>query len=254
MNRRKAFQGLSNVIYFNWPFYAFSLVIIFALISVDYFLTGKYEQILVFLYLIVSAPVLSSIVITSYIYDFSDLYKMNWIKGKTGGKFIYNIHAGFDEASEILRNKFPESSLKIYSFYDVETTTEPSIRRARKRFPILRGTEKINIPNLHWENSSVDKIVLFLAAHEIRERNKRIEFFKVLKNSIKSDGTIYVTEHLRDINNFVAYTMGAFHFLSEKEWEITFREAGLIIEKRIKTTAFITTFILNILKKNDFTA
>ena len=54
-----------------------------------------------------------------------------------------------------------------------------------------------------------------------------------------------VTEHLRDLPNFLAYTDRLLSFsFPEAAWNKTFRYAGLKIVKEIKTTSFITTFIL----------
>ena len=74
---------------------------------------------------------------------------------------------------------------------------------------------------------------------------KRTAFFRELRRVLKPDGEIFVTEHFRDLPNFLAYTIGCFHFLSRaRTWERTFAEAGLRIAREQKTTPFITTFIL----------
>ena len=94
------------------------------------------------------------------------------------------------------------------------------------------------------ESNSADKILLILAAHEIRNGNERIAFFKELNRIIKPTGQIYVTEHLRDTANFIAYNIGFFHFYSKKSWLDTFAKANLAISQEIKQTPFISTFIL----------
>jgi len=69
-------------------------------------------------------------------------------------------------------------------------------------------------------------------------------FFKEIKRILRPDGKIFVTEHLRDLPNFLAYSIGFFHFHSKKSWLRTFTDAELHVQKQIKQTPFITTFIL----------
>jgi hypothetical protein len=65
-----------------------------------------------------------------------------------------------------------------------------------------------------------------------------------MKRVLKLNGKIIVTEHLRDFPNFLAYTIGFFHFHSKKTWKKTFQEADLKVSEEIKITPFLTTFIL----------
>ena len=88
-------------------------------------------------------------------------------------------------------------------------------------------------------------VFVILAAHEIREEQERIQFFKELRRIVKSKGSIYITEHLRDIPNFLAYNIGFFHFYTRSTWLKTFQKAALNVEKEIKITPFISTFILS---------
>jgi hypothetical protein len=87
-------------------------------------------------------------------------------------------------------------------------------------------------------------VFAFLSAHEIRDEQERVVFFKELGRIVKASGRIIVTEHLRDIPNFLAYNIGFLHFHSKTSWLNTFKESGLRIEKEIKNTTFISTFIL----------
>lgn len=87
-------------------------------------------------------------------------------------------------------------------------------------------------------------VVAMLAAHEIRSAGERAKFFLELQRVTQPDGRIYVTEHLRDLPNMLAYNIGFFHFLSKKSWLDTFEAAHLQVEAVIPTTPFIITFIL----------
>jgi ubiquinone/menaquinone biosynthesis C-methylase UbiE len=95
-----------------------------------------------------------------------------------------------------------------------------------------------------FPDGTFDCALAILSAHEIRNTEERSALFRELRRIIKPDGVIFVTEHIRDVNNFLAYTIGAFHFHSRPEWLRTFENAGLAVIKETKTTPFITTFML----------
>jgi hypothetical protein len=61
---------------------------------------------------------------------------------------------------------------------------------------------------------------------------------------LRDAGKVVVVEHLRDVPNFLAYNIGFFHFLSEKEWSDNFCQAGFNVDVKFKITPFITVFIL----------
>ena len=136
---------------------------------------------------------------------------------------MVNIHAGFDETSILLSTKFPDAELIVFDFYDPEKHTEVSIKRARKAYPSYPNTKKIITSTIPLGDSCADKIFVTLAAHEIRDDNERIIFFKELYRILKTGGQIFVTEHHRDLYNFIAYTIGFFHFHSYSTWTNTFR-------------------------------
>ncbi|MEM6768481.1 MAG: class I SAM-dependent methyltransferase, partial [Bacteroidota bacterium] len=187
---------------------------------------------------------LITLVVSGYVYDVSDLYQLNFLP-TSSPKSILNIHAGFDEVSPILKSKFPKSKLTICDFYDPGLHTEVSIKRARKAYPPSADTIKVKTNSLPFADNSYDIIVAFLAAHEIRDEAERISFFRELMRVSTSEGQIMVTEHLRDLPNFLAYNMGFFHFHTKSVWLDTFEQAGLRLEEEIKTTPFISTFILS---------
>jgi hypothetical protein len=49
---------------------------------------------------------------------------------------------------------------------------------------------------------------------------------------------------LRDIPNFLAYTIGFLHFISLSSWLKNFQEADLLLSQKIHITPFITIFVL----------
>jgi len=244
---RKQFQGVWNIIRFNWHFYLVAALLIIFLIITKNFLPDFIQLFVFTSTIIITITILISLSISFFIYDLSDLYQLKWadelLKYPTGK--IVNINAGFDETSSILKKKFEKAELLVFDFYDPNRHTEVSIKRARKAYSSYPNTKSIQTSILPLADESVDAIFLILAAHEIRNKNERIVFFQELKRIIKPSGKIFVTEHLRNVPNFLAYNIGFFHFLSNSSWKETFKNAHLEIEQEIKTTPFITTFILN---------
>lgn len=249
---RKPFQGVTNIIRFNRHFYLIALGGLLALLLLVPFLEDTFRFMIFGVVLLILFITLTSLVFSYYIYDFSGLYRMRWLDGLSveKGNTIANIHAGFDETSELLKERFPLCRMQVLDFYDPEKHTEISVRRARKAYPPFPGTKTTGTAVLPFANESLDFIFLIFAAHEIRDPKERIAFFKELKRVLTPNGKIVVTEHLRDLPNFMAYTLGFFHFYSKSNWRSTFSDVGLKISSEEKCTPFITTFVL----ENDGTS
>ncbi len=240
---RKPFQGILNIIRFNWLFYALSL----GLLLLIFILALTFKSFYGSLYLACAVILWLSIIslsVSYYVYDLSSLYDFNWLDVKQNEGKMINISAGFDETSGMLKMKFPEAELIVLDFYDPSIHTEVSIKRARKAYPVFPGTRKIATVDLQLEENSADKVFVILSAHEIRDKYERIAFFKELKRVVKPTGQVFIVEHLRDAANFFAYSIGFFHFYSGSTWCETFLAAELKIQKEIKITPFISTFIL----------
>jgi ubiquinone/menaquinone biosynthesis C-methylase UbiE len=187
--------------------------------------------------------ILISLAVSFYIYDLSGLYKLNWL-GNSDNMKILNINAGFDETSSNIINRFPKSEITICDFYDPQRHTEISIKRARRKYPPFPNTISVDTGKLPFSDNTFDRSFVILSAHEIRNIQERVQFFKELNRITKSSGEILVTEHLRDINNFFAYTIGFLHFYSRSSWLQIFKRADLIVKQEFKITPFITTFRL----------
>lgn len=246
---RKPLQGVYNIIRFNWPFYVWAIVAVFILIILKYFILQSLHECINILILIIVVPVSVSLLISLYVYDLSPLYSLNWSNDLNVGKnkTIINIHAGFDETSILLDKKFPDNELIVYDFYDPAKHTEASIKRARKIYPAFVNTLPINTSAIPLQNNTVDFIFLIFAAHEIRNNDEKIIFFKELNRVIKPKGEIIITEHLRDAPNFLAYNIGFFHFFGKHAWSNIFKQSNFVVAKQVKITPFVTAFIL---KKN----
>jgi SAM-dependent methyltransferase len=241
---RTPFQGVRNIIRFNWQYY---LLPPLAISLLPMLRPLVHENLQIYIYvicLLVALSIIISLGVSFYIYDVSGIYNFRFLepwmqKGRT-----LNIHAGFDESSALLSQKFPGSEIHALDFYDPSRHTEISIKRARKAYPPFPGTVKINTDHIPFEDESASNILVIFSAHEIRDASERIRFFTELRRVSKPGGNIIVVEHLRNIPNFLAYNIGFFHFLSYSTWKRTFMKAGLSISGELRITPFIRTFIL----------
>ncbi len=243
---RKPFQGITNIIRFNWHYYLIILTVILLISIFKSTLPPPFPQIANAVLLVSIIPVGLSILISIYVYDLSGLYNLKWLDGlgiAKGGTMIH-ITAGFDENSAALQAKFPDPEFHVFNFYDPLKNTEISIRRAIKAYPPFPGTINIDSTRLPLADHVADTVFVLLSAHEIRLDAGRIAFFMELKRVLAPGGKIIVLEHLRDLPNFIAYTIGAFHFFSRAAWKHDFKSANLQLLQEIKITPFMSAFIL----------
>lgn len=240
------FQGVWNIVRFNWHFYVLSFVVLLFLLFLSNYTNSTFRNWILVFSLLIFLPTFISLFVSYYVYDLSGLYNLNWVDDSINieRSEIININAGFDETSILLKDKFPNSELLVLDFYDPKKHTEVSIKRARKAYASFRNTKSVTASNLPKANSSADKIFVIFAAHEIRNEQERIEFFKELKRVIKPTGKIFITEHLRDFPNFLAYNIGFLHFYSKQSWLKIFQLAELKLNNEQKITPFISTFTL----------
>ncbi len=240
---RKPFQGVLNIIWFNWHFYLIAGFLLLVLFFIHDLLPQTIQCLIFIFSIATSYTIIISLLISCYVYDFSGLYHLGWLENHDNKK-ILNINAGFDETSTIIRCKYKNSSLSICDFYDPQKHTEVSIKRARKAYPPQPDTISVETKLLPFNDHTFDTTLAILSAHEIREEEERIQFFKELNRITTKNGQIIVTEHLRDWKNFLAYNIGFLHFYSKATWMKTFEKANLTIKKELGVTPFIRTFIL----------
>jgi SAM-dependent methyltransferase len=243
--KRHALQGVWTVVRFNWHLHAAALSIAAASLSGSCFLSGISAILLIGVGACVLATVAVSLVATWWAYDASGLHQLDWLRAEiSGAGSAAHIHAGFDELSERLAGIFPETSWQVWDFYDPEKHTEISIRRARKARPPVPGTVAVRTDCLPQPTDSLDRVLLFLAAHEIRDHEERVRFFREIRRVLRTEGRVIVTEHLRDAANIAVYSLGAWHFHTQREWLRTFEAAGFQVTEMFRNNRFITTFVL----------
>lgn len=243
--KRRSFQGVFNILSFNRHFYVVGFIILALIIGSKYIYNWPSALyllvVLVFVYGL-SMPLF----VSAYVYDFSGFYNFTWLKKMqiedSQDKFNLNINAGFDETSFILESILPNSKLQVYDFYNAEQHTEPAIVRARRVSLLYPNTQQITSNSIPLSDNSVDNIFLLSAIHEIRKHDEKVQFLKECRRVCKPNGNVIMVEHLRDLPNFVAFTIGFTHFFSKTTWKKAFEEAGFISFKETKFTPFMSIF------------
>jgi SAM-dependent methyltransferase len=243
--KRRKFQGVLNILSFNRHFYVFGFITLFLLLI---------SQILVpwptiLLGLIICAflyGLIMPLIISAYVYDFSGYYNFSWLKkcdiSYLNSDLILNINAGFDETSFILNSHFPQATLKVFDFYNPEKHTEAAIIRARKVSLTFPNTMQITTDSIPLADKSVDIIFLLSAAHEIRSHKEKVVFLKECYRLCKPTGRVIMVEHLRDLPNFIAFSIGFTHFFSKRTWQKAFVTAGFSSFCEMKFTPFMSVF------------
>jgi hypothetical protein len=245
--QRHPLQGVWNIVRFNYEFFIVAMLVV---MSSGYLGVEAASPLISILGLLVATgTILSTFVslgVSWYIYDASPLYSLTWLDPLlptlTGAAL--NIHAGFDETSALLQQRYSGFSIDIIDFYDPAHHTERSIRRARRTYPPFPGTRTASSMNLELPTNYYQVVFLILAVHEIRNEAERITFFSQLKSSLVADGKVIVVEHARDMANFFAYTIGFFHFLPVRQLINDFTAAGLRITHQARLTPWIRVYSL----------
>jgi len=239
-------KGVSQIVQFNWPTYAFALLAAVAALLVRPFLPDFLQPWLLFAVVCGLLSTLLSLIASWYVYDASNLYDFDYIETEDQGtaQRIANIHAGFDETTTPLSKRFPQAKFDVFDFYDPQKHTEASIRRARNRYPSEPGTIPISSDQILAADATYDRIFLVFAAHEIRDDRERIDFFKELRRISKPGASVHVVEHLRDWRNALVYSVGCLHFHSDTTWHRTFEKSGWPVSSSTHPNPFIISYHL----------
>lgn len=240
---RRKFQGVLNILSFNRHFYVFGLLALAALLGSRLFLNWSEAA----FWVVVAAFIyglIMPLVVSAYVYDFSGYYDLHWLDPvlDPDPKLIVNINAGFDETSFLIKNKFPQADLRVFDFYNEEQHTEVAIRRARKVSLIYPNTQQISSASIPLPDHSADMVFLLSAAHEIRSNEEKALFLKECHRICKPEGKVIMVEHLRDVPNFLAFSVGFTHFFSRSTWKNAFGLAGFSSFKENKFTPFMSVF------------
>lgn len=238
--------GLWKIVRFNWPWYAAAVATTSGgvLLLRSGVLSGPGSALVAAGIFAANAWVLGSLSVSHYVYDRSGVSRGEWLHGVASASVrrVAVLHAGQDEASEAVARLLPDAEILVFDFHDPTRNGTPSLERARA---LADGRAVAMAPNkIPLNDAALDLGLVVFAAHEIRRAEERAAFFRELARAMAPTGRLLIVEHLRDGWNFLAYGPGAFHFLSEKSWEQSFRDSGLELLRAASCTPFVRVFEL----------
>lgn len=245
---RGPYDGVLNIVRFNWPYFVLTEGAIVAGVMVATALAPSRSAFLIALLTVVAMfGVAFSLLVSHIIYDRSDLYRFAWLpralRGATIGQAVY-CQTGFDDASLLLEQALGEVTWARLDHYDPARMTEASIRRARRVCPPPDGT--VHAPFDAWPTAtaSVDLVVGMLAIHELRHLDERAAWFAEARRVLRPGGRVLIVEHVRDLANLVAFGPGVLHFHSPAQWAASWQRAGLRDHDTFTVTPWIRVFVL----------
>lgn len=194
--------------------------------------------------LLAAYGLLASLVASHWIYDRSRIARPGWIAEEfpTQPGHAAILHAGLEEASERLRERWPGTRLEVWDFHSTAVMTERSIERARRTTPAPAASAQVELSALPAAPGTLDCLLLVFAAHEVRRPNARDVLFKELDRILRPGGDVLLVEHLRDAWNVAAFGPGAFHFLPRLEWVRLASVVGWDSAREFAITPFVRVF------------
>ena len=190
--------------------------------------------------------IMSSLLVSHYIYDRFPLYDFHWIKRlltRVPGRWV-NIHSGWDETSGLLATIFPAEGNEVVNIFDPRTMTESSIRQARLMNQKVVPAISARYDRLPFEAGVFDTAFAIFSAHELRRHEERVDLFREIVRVLAPGGELVLTEHVRDWKNFLAFGPGFLHFFSRREWRKVASEAGLMVRTELAMTPFVHVYVL----------
>jgi len=243
---RPRFSGVWQTVRFNYPlFLAAALAVCVGTAILSFAPLASWVRWMLFVIVLLGASwALMTILVAHLVYDRSDAFGFRWLSSYLQSAQTWaNVHAGFDQTSNMLREVLPNSAGIPVDIYDPAVTTESSIRRARAATQAPSGTRTGRYDQLPLADQSLDMVLFLFAAHELRTSAQREALFNEATRALKPGGVIVLAEHMRGFMTALAFGPGVFHFHSEKQWLRAGASSQLTLDQRIHLTPFAGALI-----------
>lgn len=241
------FDGVRQIIRYNWPQYAAGIAAATAaFIVIEYLPANRtVKTIAAGAGLLAGYWTIASLVASWWVYDRARITDCGWLVEvlvQRPARWV-NIHAGLDQTTPALIRAFPSDAWCVLDIYDSKRMTEPSIVKARRVAAANYKPTPASIEKLPLESESIDALFLIFAAHEIRAAPDRERFMREAERILRPGGQLVIVEHVRDVANFAAFGPGFFHFLAAGEWSRLVRLVGMTMIRHERRTPFVRVFV-----------
>ena len=239
--RRDSYQGMLQILRFNWPKYLAAGGFMAGAGCAWPMLPSLGRGILLTAAFPVLWWTLASLLISHYVYDRSGFYELSWLANalRRPPERWLSIHCGLDETSSLLNAVFPDGSGQVADIFDPDAMTEDSIRQARRAQRNAAQSTPAHFDSLPFAGGSFDAVFCIFAAHELRRHSDRARLFMEIARVLAPGGVLVLVEHLRDWPNFVAFGPGFLHFHSWRAWQRAADDAGLTCSAEFPFTPFV---------------
>src|SRR3989440_10259747 len=244
---RGQFDGVLQIVRYNWTLYIVAVLVstlVVLLVEVVH-PPAALAGLLILGALAAVFWLALSLAVSHYVYDRSDLYRWEWIRDRVAPttQHVVNVHAGLDETSLALQERYPAAEVTILYIYDPTEMPEPSIARARREARSPLASVKADFRRLPLETASADLVTAIFVAHELRQAASKEAFFREARRVLRPGGRLLLVEHLRDGWNLAAFGPGAFHFFSRHEWLRVAGASGFQLGEEFSRTVFVRAFV-----------
>lgn len=245
---RAPYEGVLNIVRFNWPMFMTTAVVIVAGVAGASLLEESRLRLPLAVFVVaLTMGAVIALKVSHDIYDRSDLYRFGWLARARGARppqTAVFCQTGFDDCSESLRERTVGTHWTLLDHYDPSTMTEPSIRRARRRCPPASGTIAASYASWPMRDGTTDLVIAMLSVHELRHDQEREAWFAEARRVTRADGRVIVVEHVRDLANLAVFGSGALHFHSVPTWTRNWERSRLRLCETFRITPWVRVFVL----------
>lgn len=175
------------------------------------------------------------------LYDHSDLFQLkHWPLQivPAGARTSLLVHASFDPISRKIEALFPAMKLQVYNIFGNRHEKDSGVKVSNRVFPPHPLELTIDPTQLPVNDGSQDVIFGVTAIHELMTHEKRVQFFREAHRVLREGGKLILIEQMRTPLNFIFFNIGAFHFLTPREWLSCIAEADLAVVAAKRMTPF----------------
>lgn len=182
-----------------------------------------------------------------WMFDRSRLLDWRWLREEfnTPPAHFVAITAGVEIAAIAWHEIFPNSHVEALDIFDPRVMPASAIARAHQS-----TGRAANACSLPVASGSVDAVFVVLAAHEIRDQDRRVVFFHELARITSPTGQCLLIEHPRTIWSALAFGPGHWHFYPRSVWQQLAQETGWAIVRQRSFSPFVDAYVLQRAPKN----